>query len=468
MTLAGSPEILFTPGIPLLLVSPMAFGLANATVLPLISAVAFLALVLLVYKSVRVRFGETSGTIAGITTALNGLLFNWAARGFAEIIWAPFLLAGLIGISQKRLSVKLLAGASLALAYLIKPETLPYLLLFLAVQLVLQGRMFLSRALAVALVPLVATIIGYSTYIFVNSGTVALTGKGTLFATDQWVENEDYSFDEAVYRLNEDLTVGIKPDATGLSGVNIPKRIIYNVVAFGIVVSEILFPLALVMVAIVLGAVSSRGYRRNLLAVGVILLPVTVGLVLHFEARYLIGVLLVGIGFMSAAMALFLTKTSPRSRLLVTIPLLALVIFTVSSWTKVTARYEVAITQHRYANEVKKYLKPYDTVVSRIPIYSYLYEKDYSPMPVTNDPSRLERYLGKLDRPVIVFDEWTEKEGSVVELLRKRYGLKVHEKAVVDPGNGKVLYRGKVHEQIVSSPNYPKNIRNAQGLDEER
>lgn len=464
--LAGMPEVIFSPGYPIILAPFIAAGLSPAGATSALTWISFAAFVGIVYYGVAKRYDKRTGAISAFAIATCGALQIASLDAAAEVIMLPFLAGGIVAMHSKAWRHQLFAGMLFAVGYLVKPEMLAYVGLAIAFMFLVEKTGRSWRILLRLLLPTLFALVGYAGFIYAETGTIAISGKSALIRTAQWVENPQYHYDAETYRLNSDMTIGIKPGEANLGSIYWPKRIWYNLIALDHLLPVVLFPVGIVFAALVISLIKLRSLRREAMFFAALTAPLGIGVFLFYQQRYLLPLVLAVTLLLGFAAAGFLREKTKRLKYLAALPISALILLNFAPWLKggVDEHLITAVASRSFVDEVTPLLSEYRTIVSRTPTYSYLLGKDYSPIPYSYNVGNSLRYLRGLDRPVIVLDEWATKPNPTTDYFRKKYHLANTAKVIIDPVTNRITRIGRVRQETVPTPTYPKHIRRAQGI----
>jgi hypothetical protein len=407
-SLGGTPELIYPPGYPLLLTLPLSFLNPENAVL-LLMYLGFAGLVLGSFLLVKKYTNTLIAVLTALFILINGNIILFALLGYAEILMLPFVLFSFYFFDTEDKRKLFLSGLLGGIAYLIKPEALLYIGVFVFI-VYLRKHLSVDKKIILFFIPLAILALSYGLFIYKATGKLALSGKIATLEWDKYVEGVA-DRDSVAYRFNQDGTIGATIGNFSLKGINLFVRALRNLKNFKQAVYELLLPIKIIAVSLLLGFVLEKKYRKLFLAVGFLNLPVLASLLFHIENRYVLPVLISVVFLLSISVSqIFLTKNMKYNLLKIVVSLFSLVTLTVLthySYYPIRSTYvdlvkdELATQKFLAENPVEG-----DVIISRKPIYSFLSRKDYIPFPYTNDPQVLTTFLDHYHNATIILDQW--------------------------------------------------------------
>jgi 4-amino-4-deoxy-L-arabinose transferase-like glycosyltransferase len=212
-TMAG-PQTLFPPLYPLL-IALVLLAIDNAEVAGrVVSVVAGALLVVPVFLMALHLYGRRVAFIAAAFIVLNPALISFSVSVYSEGPALMLLLCGaycgLRALELKGVKHPALAGTFLGLSYLVRPETILFVVLAMAAVLVISvaKKAELRRALqslAAMAVPVILLALPYVHFLYRHSGTLHLEGKSSVNYTIGQRINGGMSFDQAAFGIDHRL-----------------------------------------------------------------------------------------------------------------------------------------------------------------------------------------------------------------------------------------------------------------------
>jgi len=195
----GSPELIFSPGYPLLI------GLADRFFNDLVFSAGFVSFVFgvlsiyLIYLVGKRMFGEGAGLFSALFAALNLNLITLSHTSMSESLFLFFILC-IIWIFLKlhdidKTWLRILLGAVIGFAYLVRIEGMIFLMfpIFLyAYRIKTLGIKKAIQGMVAVFIPFAIVVSFYVFFLYQHTGQVALTGKTNMnIMTGLIVEGRD-------------------------------------------------------------------------------------------------------------------------------------------------------------------------------------------------------------------------------------------------------------------------------------
>ncbi|HJX58975.1 MAG TPA: hypothetical protein VJ481_00260 [Patescibacteria group bacterium] len=405
-TLNGFPELIFPPGFSLLIVPLVLLGLSLDLSVAIVMATGYFLLGLAILLLTKEFFEEKIAMLASLFVLVNGNLILWSVLGYAEILLFGFLLMAAYFFIAKKKNVYL-SGFLAGLAFLIKPEALIHIFLFLSVLYLFRRKTFVEKLKKFSL-PLLLIIFAYSSYLFIHTGKLAVSGKVATLEWVRYIEDKNLTAERIFYRNNEDGTLGPTIKNYSLSGINLKERVRLNLISLKQASFEILLPLKIVLVVIFLNLLFIPKTRKLFLLLAPFVLPISISLVFQIEQRFLFPLILFTIFFLAHALLLpFKSKGKLLTGGILLASLLTLLAMTYYSYYPL--RKEIPNLKREKA-EILSFVSLIGNVpliLSRKPVYSYFAGADYYPLPWVETEGDFEKYLNKHNGGLIILDDWS-------------------------------------------------------------
>jgi len=400
-SLGGKTELIFPPGLPFLLTPFIALGLSMDVAINLFFALTYLGLVLLVFYFLKSYSEKRTALITTIFIFLNGNFLLLLVNKQIELVWYLFLLAGGLFFYKKK--YPLLVGFLWAFAYLIKPDTLGYLGVVYFCDLLSTKKI---KRVVQTLPIVLLVVIGYSLFLHQSIGGWHLSGKMATLNWDQYVEMPSFNRDSLVYRLNSDLSIGVKAEDFSWEKISWMSRIQNNTLDFKQVVFELLLPLKIVLPIILLTFLLFK--KKKVFKEFLFLMPLFSVLLFHVEKRYLIPILIFSIFWLVRNTEIDKKRITWIQRLGVVASLVSLILITYYSYLPLKVESINSKKERVGVNEMMGGLRNTEKIIySRKPVYAYFLETDYSPLPYVNDCQQVNLFFED-KQGVIVLDNWSK------------------------------------------------------------
>jgi len=424
-TLDGFPELIFPPGFSLLIAPLILLGLSLDLSVAIVMATGYLLLGLGIFLLTKEFFEEKIAMLVSLFVLVNGNIILWSVLGYAEILLFGFLLmAAYLFITKKKNSY--LSGFFAGFAYLIKPEALIHIFLFLSLLYLFRRKTLVENFKKFSL-PLLLIIFAYSSYLFIHTGKLAVSGKVATLEWVRYIEDKNLSAERIFYRYNEDGTLGPTIKNYSLSGINLKERVRLNLISLKQASFEILLPLKVVLVIIFLNLLFIPKTRKLFLLLAPFVLPISISLVFQIEQRFLFPLILFTIFFLVHSM-LLLSKSQDKllTKGILLASLLTLLAMTYYSYYPLKKEMP---NLKREKTEILSFVSSIGNVpliLSRKPVYSYFTGADYYPLPWVETKEDFKKYLDNHKEGLIILDAWSRNTLPETEsVIRNNFAGKV-------------------------------------------
>lgn len=361
--LGGFPEIVFPPGYSLLLTPLLLVGFSAQQAVTALSSLSASLIVAMSFLILRKKYSVATSFLLSFFVLVNGHFLLWTALGHTEIVWVATMLIALYFFVDNKYAA---SGLVIGVAYLVKPETLAYAAFGLVFVLLKSKN---RKDLAKYLLPLLVVIASYSSYLFSNTGQLALSGKIPTLEWSSFIENPETAREEVVHRLNPDGSVGPNLGNYSLKNVNLIKRASLNALALKQSLFEIFLPLK-VFAVLALGIfVVFAKHRKKMIGEAMIVSPALVAILFQIENRYLILILGIGIFWLVRA-----ATTGAKTRLGMSISAASFVFLlalTFYSYLPLKAELPDLKKQLLTFDSQSQDISEVELIISRKPYYSF-------------------------------------------------------------------------------------------------
>lgn len=404
-SLNGYPELVYSLGYSMFLVPLIFFGVSLPLSVSLLSVIFYSLLGFSVFLVVSAKHNKLIGLFTSLFIIINGNIILWTMLGDSEILMVPLLVFSYFFITKKKEHI---AGIFAGLAYLVKPEALFYAGIFLFIALI-NNKNYKKFRIKNFLMSVLIFMVPYVMYLYINTGTISLSGKSATIFWDRYIEDSSFVREQYVYKLNSDNSVGLDNLRAEHLGIDLTRRIRVNVLRYKQSVFELLLPFNIVSVFLILIFVFKKNIRGTIIFLGLLCLPTLTTLLFHLENRYLISLLIFGVGILSlAGKDLFIKKSHFVQKVISILSLSLLAGVTYYSFLPIHDRYDnLVLEKSKIENFIFQNQISSNVILSRKPVYSFYAQKDYYPLPWTKEEKLLEKYLDSNADATVILDDWS-------------------------------------------------------------
>lgn len=437
--LGQHPELIYPPGYSIALVPFLIYGLSSDLSLALLSSLSFILMNLFLFVFLKKVFDKNIAFIVFIFVLINGNIIFWTLVGMSEPLWLAGMFSSAYLFLLNNRKEKIISGLVAGYSYLLKPETLGYVVLIIIILYFLKR--INVKSFVFFVLPFLGIVFLYSIWIFSHSGVWSFSGKTATIYLDSYIENKTITRDELAGRLNNDGSVGINLKYISEDKPNLADRLIYNIHDFKRALFELFLPLKFIVVSGMFTLFLLKKVRKLFIYLIILTTPTLSSLLFHIENRYLVTILIAGIVFLSYSMVAFSYGKSFMNKIMVVIIFCALGLLSYYSFLPLRFEYQELV---RKKAEVIEFIESFNSdkrlILSRKPVYSYYSEKDFYQLPYTGDVEGIREYLSKKSDYIIILDRWSSDTIPLTHALISENYIDLGLKVIKYDNNDKIVF----------------------------